>query len=162
MKTNNGVESCDGFDNDCNGSVDDGDNLCPFGEVCDDGNCVPNCGSGEFQCPADKVCDARASISKQVDSLSQLTPSTITVDAVQQSLQTIADDLRAIGKAQGDLSQERRDQVQSANQAFGAEIREVVGTVGRSLSASDAKEQLSNAVKELGTTYKQTYARVDC
>jgi MYXO-CTERM domain-containing protein len=50
-------ETCDGFDNDCNGVADDGD-LCSAGEVCDDGNCVPNCGSGEFQCPGDKVCDA--------------------------------------------------------------------------------------------------------
>ncbi len=49
-------EVCDGFDNDCNGSVDDGD-LCMAGEVCDNGNCVPNCGSGEFTCPSDKVCD---------------------------------------------------------------------------------------------------------
>lgn len=49
-------EVCDGFDNDCNGAVDDGD-LCTAGEVCDDGNCVPNCSSGEFECPADKVCD---------------------------------------------------------------------------------------------------------
>lgn len=51
-----GPESCDGFDNDCNGSVDDGD-LCADTEVCDDGNCVPACGSGEFDCPSDKVCD---------------------------------------------------------------------------------------------------------
>ncbi len=49
-------EICDGFDNDCNGSVDDGE-LCLAGEVCDNGNCVPNCGGGEFQCSADKTCD---------------------------------------------------------------------------------------------------------
>jgi hypothetical protein len=49
-------EKCDALDNDCNGEVDDGD-LCPVGEVCDKGNCVPACGSGEFVCPAGKVCD---------------------------------------------------------------------------------------------------------
>ena len=49
-------ETCDGFDNDCNGSVDDGD-LCPAGEVCDNGGCVPKCNGGEFVCPPDKTCD---------------------------------------------------------------------------------------------------------
>jgi MYXO-CTERM domain-containing protein len=48
-------EKCDGFDNDCNGQTDDGD-ICPSGEVCDNGNCVPECG-GEFPCPADRLCD---------------------------------------------------------------------------------------------------------
>ena len=32
-------EIMDGIDNDCNGSVDDGD-ICPAGKVCDNGNCV--------------------------------------------------------------------------------------------------------------------------
>ena len=49
-------ETCDGFDNDCNGSVDDGD-ICPAGKVCDNGNCVPKCGDGEFVCDGDEVCD---------------------------------------------------------------------------------------------------------
>ncbi|MBK8257687.1 MAG: DUF4114 domain-containing protein [Polyangiaceae bacterium] len=48
-------EKCDGFDNDCNGLVDDGD-LCGADEVCDNGNCVPKCG-GEFVCPPQKECD---------------------------------------------------------------------------------------------------------
>ena len=48
-------EKCDGFDNDCNGQADDGD-ICPSGEVCDNGNCVPECG-GEFPCPPDQACD---------------------------------------------------------------------------------------------------------
>ncbi len=48
-------ETCDGFDNDCNGLVDDGD-ICPAGEVCDNGNCVPECG-GEFPCPPGQECD---------------------------------------------------------------------------------------------------------
>lgn len=51
------TEACDGFDNDCNDVIDEGD-LCAVGEVCDKGHCVPECGSGEFQCPQGKVCDA--------------------------------------------------------------------------------------------------------
>lgn len=48
-------ESCDGFDNDCNGQVDDGD-ICADSEVCDKGTCVPKCG-GEFPCEVGKECD---------------------------------------------------------------------------------------------------------
>ena len=43
-------ERCDGLDNDCNSMVDDGA-PCPDREVCDDGECVPNCEFAvEFQC----------------------------------------------------------------------------------------------------------------
>lgn len=50
-----GQEACDGFDNDCNDLIDEGD-LCPVGEVCDKGSCVPECSSGEFVCPVGEVC----------------------------------------------------------------------------------------------------------
>ncbi|MEI8255457.1 MAG: nidogen-like domain-containing protein [Deltaproteobacteria bacterium] len=36
-------ERCDGVDNDCNGTVDDGPTLCAIGSVCDQGACVPYC-----------------------------------------------------------------------------------------------------------------------
>ncbi len=44
-------EKCDNIDNDCNGVVDDGDGLCPAGQVCSRGTCVSACGTGEFRCP---------------------------------------------------------------------------------------------------------------
>lgn len=48
-------EQCNALDDDCNGVVDEGD-LCPSGEVCDKGTCVPAC-SGEVGCPPDEVCN---------------------------------------------------------------------------------------------------------
>ncbi len=46
-------EVCDGKDNDCDGQIDVGQNLCPAGEVCTKGRCVgpcnPPCGNG-FKC----------------------------------------------------------------------------------------------------------------
>ncbi len=49
-------ETCDGIDNDCNGMVDDGPNLCPTGEVCEQGKCVHSCTSGEFPCSDGLAC----------------------------------------------------------------------------------------------------------
>jgi MYXO-CTERM domain-containing protein len=50
------AEKCDNVDNDCNGMVDDGD-LCPTGQVCDQGTCVKACGSNEFKCQGSLRCD---------------------------------------------------------------------------------------------------------
>lgn len=49
------TETCDGVDNDCNGSTDEGD-ICPAGKTCDQGTCVPKCGGGEFVCAPWEVC----------------------------------------------------------------------------------------------------------
>ncbi len=49
------AEACDGLDNDCDGEADEGD-LCPAGELCVRGDCVPSCRSGEFPCTGGKQC----------------------------------------------------------------------------------------------------------
>ena len=51
------AEKCDGVDNDCNGKPDDGSGLCPVGQICEQGHCVPPCDSGEFQCLGNSTCD---------------------------------------------------------------------------------------------------------
>ena len=47
-------EVCDGLDNDCDGVVDNGNNLCAAGKVCDRGSCVDRC--VEQSCPTNSVC----------------------------------------------------------------------------------------------------------
>ncbi|MBW2736114.1 MAG: hypothetical protein JRH20_27325, partial [Deltaproteobacteria bacterium] len=49
------VESCDGFDNDCDGFVDN-DAICPGGSQCIEGECSRPCAAGEFVCPVGQVC----------------------------------------------------------------------------------------------------------
>ncbi|MFO0755378.1 MAG: DUF4114 domain-containing protein [Byssovorax sp.] len=56
QSTQPSTEKCDGLDNDCNGTTDEGD-ICPAGKVCDKATCVPKCNGGEFTCAADEVCD---------------------------------------------------------------------------------------------------------
>lgn len=55
QSTQPGTEKCDGLDNDCNGTTDEGD-LCPNMEICDKGTCKPKCGGGEFVCSPNEVC----------------------------------------------------------------------------------------------------------
>lgn len=49
-------EECNGLDDDCDGHVDQGDDLCQPSEVCVRGHCEPRCGTGEFRCTAGEVC----------------------------------------------------------------------------------------------------------
>ena len=120
------------------------------------------CGESKQDKAKSTVCDARADISKQVDQLKGLTVSTVTLDGVQSSLKSINSDLSKIKDAQGDLSGNRRQQVQDATKTFTSQVQSIAGSVVKSTSLSDAKAQLTSALQQLGTAYKQSFARVDC
>jgi hypothetical protein len=120
------------------------------------------CGESKQDKAKSTVCDARANISEQVDQLKGLTASTVTVDGVQKSLKAITSDLSKIKDAQGDLSGDRRQQVQDATKTFTAQVQSIAGSVVKSTSLSDAKTQLTGALQQLGSAYKQSFAKVDC
>jgi phage-related protein len=109
-----------------------------------------------------QVCDARADISKQVESLKVLTPSTATLSQIQGSLKAIGDDLTNIKNAQGDLTDQRKSQVEKANQAFGSQLQSIRSTLGATTSLSDAKAQLTQGLQDLASTYQDTLSKVDC
>ena len=124
---------------------------------------LASCGGDDAEATAQQqVCDARADIGKQVDELKAMTPSTVTADGVTSNLQAIRDDLSKMRDARKDLSDDRRKELDQANQAFAAEIRDVGTTVLRSTSAADAKTQVKGALDQLGGAYEQTLAKIDC
>jgi hypothetical protein len=124
---------------------------------------VAACGGESAQEKAStKVCDARADIRKQVDELRGLTLTTATVDGVTANLKTIRTDLGKIADAQGSLNDDRKKQVQSANQEFRAQMTSLAASVGKSLSLTDAESQLRTALTQLSDSYKQTLGRIDC
>jgi MYXO-CTERM domain-containing protein len=53
------AETCNLLDDDCDGVIDNPDapNLCPNGQVCYQGTCIPPCSTGEFPCIPPYVCD---------------------------------------------------------------------------------------------------------
>lgn len=120
------------------------------------------CGDSAQDRAQNKVCDARADIQKQIDDLKGLTASTVTADAVSSSLSAIRDDLGKIKDAQDELSDDRRSELKTANEAFTASVGDVVSNVLSSKSLNDAKSQLQAAVGTLVDSYQQTLAPYDC
>jgi hypothetical protein len=120
------------------------------------------CGQSAEDKAKAQVCKARADIQKQVNELRGLSLTTASVDGVKSNLNTIKADLGKIKAAQGDLSGDRRQQVQAANQAFSAQVTTIAGNVGKSTSISEAVTQGKSAVAQLANSYKQTLGRIDC
>jgi len=120
------------------------------------------CGESDEEKAMNAVCDARDDIAKQVDELKALSPATVTTDAVTQNLDAIRKDLNDMSDARSDLSDDQRSEVETATKAFTDSIRTVAGDLGRSLSASDAKTQVANALQELEASYKKTLEPLDC
>jgi hypothetical protein len=84
------------------------------------------------------------------------------VDGVTANLQAIRTDLGKIADAQGNLNDDRKKQVQSANQEFKAQMTSLAASVGKSLSLTDAEAQLRAALTQLSDSYKKTLGKIDC
>jgi hypothetical protein len=109
-----------------------------------------------------QVCDARADLSKQVDSLKGLTITTATASQVQDSLKAIGDDLTKIKNARNNLDDDRKSQVDEANKNFESQVKSTFSDLGSTTSLSDARSQLTQAFDGLASTYQQTFAKIDC
>ncbi len=117
------------------------------------------CGQSAADKAKSQVCSARADISKQqIDYLKALTTTT----GIKNSLTAIGNDLTKIKDAQPQLNAERKQQVQSANQAFRTELESVVNNIGTNLSISNAEAKLKTAVQQLAQSYQQTFAAINC
>jgi hypothetical protein len=120
------------------------------------------CGESSEEKALNSVCGARDDIGNQVDDLKSLTPATVTTDAVTQNLDAIKNDLKDISGAVSNLSSDRRDEVETANQAFASSVQGIASELGRSLSASDAKAKLVTALQQLEASYQKSFARLSC
>jgi hypothetical protein len=123
---------------------------------------VAGCGESDEEKAQNQVCDARDDIQTQIDDLSSLTLSTATVDAVEEDLRAIQNDLMEIADAQGDLNEERRQQVQSANEEFKSQLDSIASGLTSNLSLSGAQQKLKDAAQQLASSYQDTFATIDC
>jgi len=109
-----------------------------------------------------QVCDARADISKQVDTLKGINVSTATLSQIQSSLQAIDADLKKISSAAGDLKGDDKSQLQQANKDFVAQINNIASSLLKSTSLSEAQSQAKTALSQLSDAYQQTFAKFSC
>jgi cell division protein FtsB len=124
--------------------------------------CFAACGQSSADKAKEDVCSARDDIGKQVDELKSLTLTTATTSQVRDSLQSIRDDLAKIAKARGDLSDDRRQEVDAANQKFRAALAETTANLGKSVSLADAVTQVKQSLQQLAATYKSSFEQIDC
>jgi hypothetical protein len=109
-----------------------------------------------------QVCDARADISKQVDTLKGITVSAATLDQIQTSLKAIDSDLKKISSAAGDLKGGDKSQLQQANKDFVTQINNIASSLLKSTSLSQAQSQAKSALSQLSDAYQQTFAKFSC
>jgi peptidoglycan hydrolase CwlO-like protein len=109
-----------------------------------------------------KVCDARADIQKQVDALASTTLSSGALDSVQKNLQAIQKDVEQIAGQQSKLSDDRRQEVEKANQAFKSQVQDVTKSLVSGLASGGGEDKLKAAFQDLAAGYKSAFAPVKC
>jgi hypothetical protein len=108
------------------------------------------------------VCSARDDITKQVNTLAKMTITTATTSQAGSALQAIRDDLGKIGNARKDLSDDRRKEIDKANEAFASSVRKTLADVGTTTSLQGASTQLKDAFQQLKTSYQNSFGGIDC
>ena len=120
------------------------------------------CGQSAEEKARNDVCDARADIQKQVNGLENLTLSSATVDQVKSDVNAIDKDLSKIADAQGDLDATRKQRVEKANDTFKTQLNTLKKDLGASTSIQGLRQQLEADIADLGTSYKEAFAPIDC
>ena len=120
------------------------------------------CGESSEEKATAKLCDARAGIAEEVDQLKAISVTTATSSKISASLESIRDDLSTIAEARGDLSEERRAEVDNANDAFAATVTDLAGTLLKTTSLEQGRAELETALAGLATSYRDSFGRIDC
>lgn len=120
------------------------------------------CGESEEEQAKDDVCDARADMQNKLDELGSLTLTSASIDQVRELFEGIGEDVREMADAQPELDDERKEQVQSANQQFEAAARDALDDILSGTSSDQAQDQLESAVSTLASSYREAYGPIDC
>jgi Tfp pilus assembly protein PilP len=123
---------------------------------------VVACGESKEDKAKKQVCSARSDIQAELTKLKNLTPATATANGIKDSLNSIKTDLQKITDAQSNLSSQRKQEVQQANQKFASEFQSIVTNLGTNLSLSSAQSQLQSAFQQLASAYQASFAQISC
>ena len=123
---------------------------------------LTGCGESKQEQATKSVCSARADIKSRITTLQTLTPSIASLPQIKTEATAIADDLKRIQGAQGDLEPARKQKVQQATQTFERQLESVLSNLTSSLSLSGARTQLESALKQLEASYVQALEPIEC
>jgi predicted flap endonuclease-1-like 5' DNA nuclease len=123
---------------------------------------LTGCGESKQEQAAKSVCSARSDIKSRIATLQTLTPSIATLPQVKTEVTAIADDLKQIQGAQGDLQPARKQQVQQATQTFEQQLKAVLSDLTTNFSISGAGTKLESALKQLASSYSQALQPIEC
>jgi Tfp pilus assembly protein PilP len=123
---------------------------------------LTGCGGSDEDDAMAAVCTARDGIAKQVDDLQSLTLTTATTSQLTEAMEAIRSDLSTIRENREKLSDDRREEVQAANDAFTDQVRALAGTIGKTVSIEGAEAELESSLEQLATSYRDTFGRLDC
>ncbi len=84
------------------------------------------------------------------------------IDGVKANLTAIKKDVQQIADAQGDLSPDRKQQVQKANDAFKAQVSGVAQSVVTGALSGGGVDQIKSAVQGLTSSYQTALAPIKC
>jgi GTP1/Obg family GTP-binding protein len=123
---------------------------------------LTGCGESKQEQAKKSVCGARSDIKSRIATLQTLTPSIATLPQVKTEVTAIADDVKQIKGAQGDLQPARKQQVQQATQTFEQQLKAVLSNLTTNFSISGAGTQLESALKQLASSYTQALQPIEC
>ena len=80
----------------------------------------------------------------------------------KSAVEAIGEDLKKIKDAQPNLAPARKEQVEKATETFQKQLSSTVTALSSGLSLSNAESQVKAALTQLGNSYKQTLAPINC
>jgi hypothetical protein len=128
--------------------------------------CGGGSSSGSSQSSAGKAkneaCAAKSDINAQITTLKNLTVSTASVDTATTALAKIDTDLNTIATVVPDMTSSLKQQFESANATFRAQVNQVSNSISSARSLSDAATAVIAAGTTLASSYQQAFASVKC
>ena len=120
------------------------------------------CGQSQEAKAQEAVCTARDDIQTQIASLKAASISDVVNGNVKTNLNAIKDDLETIKNSQSKLAPARKQEVETANDAFKTQFEAIALQLTSSLSLKTAGTQVQTALAQLTTAYRQALAPLTC
>jgi hypothetical protein len=123
---------------------------------------LAGCGESAEEKAKAQVCSARADITKQANTLSELTLSTSIISQAKGGLEAIGSDLKKIREAQPNLAPARKQQIEAATHTLESQVSAILTGLVSNPSLSNAEKQLKTSLTQYAKSFEQALAPINC